>query len=544
MKSSTTRWTTAFAAVALLGLPVAGWSQTSTTPSSSPSAQQQPASSEHGQHGAAQEHIQKAKAALNDVPAASIPARAKAQINQLKRHLSELEKSAAASATASKPTARGKATWANDVAAIDKILTELLGTGTTGAASETPGATGTTGTPKATASAALDETTKSKLMEVRTHVTAFASAMSGAGSATPGATEPPAQAASTQQHSAQTHSSAASSAGQSSSSAAPQQSSSSEQSSSTPQSSSSTQPQPTSTAGQTPAQPTNPNTETTQPQSSQAGSAQSDPQEAKRHLTAARDSLSELTQLPAAAQLQGEARTQVSQLITNFNELITTNTEWRGSYEKVEANVTALLGPESGDPAPAQPPAQAPSTTPGAVGTSGMAAATSLDPAIRAKLVEFREHMSKFEKAAGASGGSTPASPPTGAAMSSSTGSSMTGSSTTAASTTGSSTTSAGAAPPASPEQSQSPTEQSSSATSQQSSSATSQDALRHIEAIEAIVNGRSGSSTSSSSTGAPNPTGTTGSSTSAASGITLDRTQVEQIRMHLAELRKAIEKK
>src|SRR5262245_21980767 len=40
---------------------------------------------------------------------------------------------------------------------------------------------------------------------------------------------------------------------------------------------------------------------------------------AKSHLTTARNTLSELTQLPAAGQLQGEQRSQVAQLINNFN---------------------------------------------------------------------------------------------------------------------------------------------------------------------------------------------------------------------------------
>ena len=42
---------------------------------------------------------------------------------------------------------------------------------------------------------------------------------------------------------------------------------------------------------------------------------------AKVHLTAARNALSDVTQLPAAAQLTGETRTRVQQLIS-FNELI------------------------------------------------------------------------------------------------------------------------------------------------------------------------------------------------------------------------------
>jgi hypothetical protein len=132
---------------------------------------------------------------------------------------------------------------------------------------------------------------------------------------------------------------------------------------------------------------------------------------AKAALTAARDSLSQLTQLPAAQALQGEARTQVAQLISSFNELITTSTEWKASYAKVDANVNALMGPQGADASPAAAPANpaAPGTAgtagstgaTGAVGTSGTASA-SLDPAIKAKLAEFRTHLKEFEAAAGA----------------------------------------------------------------------------------------------------------------------------------------------
>jgi peptidoglycan hydrolase CwlO-like protein len=117
-----------------------------------------------------------------------------------------------------------------------------------------------------------------------------------------------------------------------------------------------------------------------------------------------------MTQLPAAAQLAGENRTQVAQLISNFNELITTSAEWKAAYAKVESNVTALIGAETaGDaaapaasataqPATAAPPANA---APETVGTSGTATAGSLDPTLKAKLVEFRTHLKAFEKAAG-----------------------------------------------------------------------------------------------------------------------------------------------
>jgi hypothetical protein len=122
-----------------------------------------------------------------------------------------------------------------------------------------------------------------------------------------------------------------------------------------------------------------------------------------------------MTQLPAAQALTGETRTQVSQLISGFNELITTNSEWKASYAKVEASLNTILGSQGADdsaapspapataaPSPATPPS---STTPpaagaaGAVGTSGTASG-SLDPQIKAKLLEFRTHLKEFEKAA------------------------------------------------------------------------------------------------------------------------------------------------
>jgi hypothetical protein len=122
---------------------------------------------------------------------------------------------------------------------------------------------------------------------------------------------------------------------------------------------------------------------------------------AKQHLSEARTTLSQLSSMPEAARLQGDARTQVSQLISNFNELITTQSDWRSAYAKLDANLAALLGPEA--PEQTTPPAG----VTGAVGTSG---ATQLDPAVRAKLVEFRTHLKEFEHAAGsnASGAMAP----------------------------------------------------------------------------------------------------------------------------------------
>ena len=187
MKRSTARWTTAFAAAALIGVPAAGWSQTPPAATSQPPAAQQPADAP-AQHGAA-EHIQKAEAALNDIPTSTLPARAKSRVAELKRHLNSLEKSAASSHaadTTAKPSSKPKDTWAKDVAAIDKTLTELLGPAAASGAAAPPAATGTTGQSKSE-TLTIDDTTKAKLLEVRQHVTAFATSMSGAGSSSPSA---------------------------------------------------------------------------------------------------------------------------------------------------------------------------------------------------------------------------------------------------------------------------------------------------------------------------------------------------------------------
>ena len=484
MKHSTTRWTTAFAAFALLGLPAAGWSQP-PSPSPSTTSQQPPAAA----GSAAQEHIRQAQAALNDVQTASLQGKPKTKVTELKRHLTSLEKStASASTTASKTAARGKDNWASDVSAIDKILTELLGPATTSAASAPAGATGTAGKTTATS---LDETTKTKLMEVRTHVIAFAASMSGAGAAAPKTGEPsstPAAAA------------AATTAQPTATSAAQPQA--------TPPAQTPAQPSTQSTAAPTSATAPSP----AQAQQPPVGTAQVDPEGAKRHVTAARDTLGQLTQLPAAAQVQGDARTQLSQLITNFNELITTNENWRSSYDKVNANVVALLGPET--PEPSQPPTTG---APVAVGTSGTAAAT-LDPAVRAKLVEFRNHLTQFEKAAGAN---TPAASAATAKAAEA--------NPPAASAAPAAAVVTATAPPASPATAQS------AAPPQRSEVMGQNSALVHIDAIEAILKPRATAS-------AQTPAGTPG--TTAATGLTLDPTQVEQLRTHLAELRKAIEKK
>lgn len=153
-----------------------------------------------------------------------------------------------------------------------------------------------------------------------------------------------------------------------------------------------------SSATTPPQAPPQPLTQQAAPAQPAAGAAV-DAAAAKQHLTEARDTLSQITSMPEAARLQGDARTQVSQIISNFNELITTQANWRSTYTKVDANLTALLGPDGGDP-----------TT-----TTAAAGGVALDPAVRAKFAEFRTHLKEFEKAAGgdAAVATTPSTPAT-----------------------------------------------------------------------------------------------------------------------------------
>jgi hypothetical protein len=168
-----------------------------------------------------------------------------------------------------------------------------------------------------------------------------------------------------------------------------------------------------------------------------AASGQVDATTAKEHLTEARDALSQVASMPGAARLQGDARTKVSALISNFNALITTQADWRASYGKVNDSLTALLGPDTTEPS-----ATAATTGAGAAGTAGTtsttgttaagttgttaagseanaapAAGVQLDPAIRAKLVEFRTHLKEFEKSAGGAQSPSPAAAPASRAM-------------------------------------------------------------------------------------------------------------------------------
>jgi hypothetical protein len=268
---------------------------------------------------------------------------------------------------------------------------------------------------------------------------------------------------------------------------------------------------PTPSPQPTPAPPTG-----AQPPTSAAPAAggQVDAAAAKQHLSEARDSLSQLTSLPEAAKLQGDHRNEVSQLISNFNELITTQANWRASYDKVDANLTALLGPDAGDQSVA-------SGTAGAVGTSGSAAAgaaaSSVDPAIRAKLVDFRTHLKAFQQAAGGgsdarSGDSTGAMAPAAATASTSNPANPASS---AAQPNSSQPTAAGATGTSGVMSS--PTADMSSADRTKAAAGVGhQEADKHLDAISDILN--------KSKTG------------------TLTRAQTTELKKHVAELRRLLQ--
>jgi hypothetical protein len=298
----------------------------------------------------------------------------------------------------------------------------------------------------------------------------------------------------------------------------------------------------------------------------------------------AKTTLTELTKLPAAAQLTAEARVQVTQVIANFNELITTTHDWRVSFAKVEADLNALLGPENTDAEPTVGVATGTTgaTATGVIGTSGATPAATLDPSIRTKLIELRTHLKAYEKAAGGVAKAAAATVATGSAA---TASAMTRPTSTepasasaaaaaptpevtpttaptptpaVAPTTAPTPTPAAApataptptptatpaaapepTPAAAPAAAPAPTSPATPATAPAQAAAQPAQvpadklghdaARRHIEAIEAILNG-----TVAAGGGTPGTAGTSGTKLP----TKLDRAQLEQLRVHISELK------
>ncbi|HEY3883768.1 MAG TPA: hypothetical protein VGL62_01075, partial [Vicinamibacterales bacterium] len=417
MHRSISRWTIAIAAAGLIGLPAAVLAQTTGT--SQPPSQSPQASASTSAQTRPVDHVQQAKAALASIDKSSIPTADRSKFAQLNTDLNKLEKdvgNSSASASAKGKTASTKtAAWATETAAIDKLITEIAGPENAASAAAPTGTTGSAPTA-ASSKTQLDDQALGQLNEVRRQVTAVASEMSGtAPAASPEAQQPTAAAAASSAAPTATPPSSAAPAAPPAQTPAttPQNPATGAQTTTPPAAtgtqSSVTQPPAGSATPPAQAQPGAP--------ASAAPAGQADQTAAKQHLTDARDTLSAITQMPEAAHLQGQTRTQVSQLISDFNLLITAQVGWHDSYNKVQADVTSLLGADANAPAVAEPtPSSAAGTgTAGATGTTGAGSATAtgttgtagaLDPAIRAKLVQFRSQLSDFEKAAG---GSTPA---------------------------------------------------------------------------------------------------------------------------------------
>jgi hypothetical protein len=318
--------------------------------STAPAAAQQPAPTPQPQQEQTQpatsaqspdDHISKAKSAIESIPKEAVSGPAAAKIAEVQRELSALE------------TAGPKA-WAANVSKIDKALTSL------------------------TADATLGADVKAKLEDVRAHVTAFAAAKSGTASSDPASMTPPATTTT-----------------------APTPSQPEPQPSTPPPST----PQPSTPQPSTPPPSTPPTTPTEQTPGQQpaAPAGQPDEAQARQHLSEARRVLSEITQLPAAAQLQGESRTQVAQLITNFNALITAQSDWKEKYNAVEASLNTLMGETPGAGVAGTTGTTSPTPAPpaGTSGTTASAGKATIDPAIKTKLEEFRKHLTAFNAAAG-----------------------------------------------------------------------------------------------------------------------------------------------
>jgi len=431
MKRSITRWTMALATAGVLTLPVSSFAGTAQDPQPQQPQQQQPeprqpqpepqptpqqqtpapqpqpsAAATQPQTDQAltpQDHVKKAQEAAKDIDASSIPSKSKSAFEDMKKHLANLDKiaSGAATPTPAAETAKKGAessknepmNWGTEAGAIDKAISEMVGTETAPSNPATPTPTGTSGK-----STGIDDATRAKLMEVRSHITAYAAAMAGGSTPKTEAPEPKTEAAASPATEPRPQPS------MTPSSPAPQN---------PPAQSPSPSPAQPDPNAASPAQPPAAQQPTPAAQSPAAqAQPQVDTEVAHKHLVAARETLAQLTQLPAAAQLSGEPRNQVSQLITNFNALITTQSNWRESYDKVNANLNTLLGPQMstdeanaapaanpGAPAPGATPTPG-ATTPGAVGTAGTAS-VELDPSIRAKLLELRKNLDEFKKAAG-----------------------------------------------------------------------------------------------------------------------------------------------
>jgi hypothetical protein len=514
MNGGTVTWTIATAVAALMAAPVAGYAETRQTSSAAASAQAAEVRQTEAEHRKlAHEHLGKASAVLGEIPTDAQPAEAQARIADVKQRINALQRTADESERAADPADRE-----TELAAIERALTELLGPEGASRSATEPGdaPVGTSGAP----AVLLDEPTKTKLQQVRTHITAYTAAMGSAELAneSAAAAEPVERTADP--------------------STAPAPPSAADATAST----SPTDPTPTPTGTsptdtpQTPAAPDRTERADAAPRErvSRTGT-----EAARPHLSAARNTLSEMTQLPAAAAITGEARAQISQLITQFNELIAADPSWQVPLERVKSTLNGLLGTHVEKVTTTDVQADEP------VGTTG---AMTLEPEIRAKLFDFRTHLEAFERTAESGRASrdgaepldppsTTAAEPVGAAEPGTVATRVSETDPTAAS----GSTSTGSPVAEMPGRTAEGSGAAATTAGDAADDATTGGALRHIEAIEAILV-RHASAQAEEGTGATAAQPDATAPASAAATSALDAAQVAEIRKHLNELRRLVD--
>jgi len=235
---------------------------------------------------------------------------------------------------------------------------------------------------------------------------------------------------------------------------------------------------------------------------------------ARQRLLEARESLAEVAKMPEAAELQGQGRTEVSQAISNFNALLTAESDWYDQYKLVMQNLFNVLGPpEAGESAAGSSAGTSGSSTAGssATGTAG----EEVPPALRSKLVEFRQKLMAFGREAGAPDVTGGVSSTVGAGSSE------------PSSTSGTSGT-AGSPPSA---QSGTP-------------AAEGESLEQHIDAIDDIIQQAlagtpgSGSSTAGTSGTTESTAGAAGATGTTPGVVTIDREKLDRIQSHLQRMR------
>lgn len=125
--------------------------------------------------------------------------------------------------------------------------------------------------------------------------------------------------------------------------------------------------------------------------------AQANQEAIRTSLTSAQASLSEMIKLPAAATLQGDVRTMVSNFIGEFNAFATLPKDWKAKYQVASASLDQMLAAAATAPAPEAAPAATPAT-PAADPSTGPG---TWDPGVVEKLKDVRRHLYDFEKATG-----------------------------------------------------------------------------------------------------------------------------------------------